>query len=91
MTVLTSSDAARLTAALHENSIEAAKLRAAYRASLPQVLDLDALCFRYALDAKQVRALIESRGIAFRAFGRGIRVHIDEVLRLDAMVRKDVA
>lgn len=87
MTVLTAEAATRLTCALQENSQEAAKLRAMYRASLPQFHELKALCTRYALDAKQVRALLESKRIPFQTYGRGLRVHIDDVLRLDALLK----
>lgn len=85
---LTADSATRLTAALHENSQWAAKLCTLTRAALPQYLDLRQLCQRYALDAKQLRAVLEKHAIRSQPHGRGLRVHIDEVLRLDSLLRQ---
>jgi hypothetical protein len=86
---LTADVANRLTAALHENSVEAAKLRNAYLASLPQFLDLKQLCTRYAIDAKQLRAVLIQKGIRFQPYGRGLRVHVTEYRRLDALLGRE--
>ncbi len=57
------------------------------RARLPQYLDLDSLKARYALEGTQVRALLTKHQIAAIPHGKGVRVHIDDVLRLDECLR----
>lgn len=85
---LTPQQAAQLDQALRTLAQQVALNTRMHRAGLPQWLDLDALAARYALDAKQVRALIASHGVASVPYGRGLRMHIDDVLRLDDALRQ---
>jgi hypothetical protein len=92
VTLPTTQALAEHAAALRENSIEVARLRAAYRASLPQYLDDKALRARYSFsDNKHLRAELEHHQIPTVPKGRGFKVHIDDVLRLDAICRDEVA
>jgi hypothetical protein len=92
MTTLSNEVAGELASALRENSLEAAKLRAAYRAALPQWLDDRALRARYAIDdSKQLRAALALYRIASLPKGRGFKVHVDDYLRLDEALKRERA
>lgn len=70
---------------------EIAYLARVTRAALPQWLDLATLCTRYALDAHQVRAQIQAHQLRSEPHGRGLRMHIDDVLRLDELLEPKTA
>lgn len=90
-TTLTPAQAAQLDQALRSLAMQVALNTRVQRAALPQWLDLEALCARYALDSKQVRAQLAQHAIPHVPHGRGLRCHIDDVLRLDELLRSAVA
>lgn len=81
--------ALQLVASLRANADQTALQTRVLRATLPQYLDLRALTARYALDPKQVRALLDHHRISVAPHGNGLRVHIDDILRLDSLLKRE--
>lgn len=90
MTALSNEVAADLVSALRENSEEIRAKRLQDRALLPTFLTDRQLREKFAVaDNKQLRALCETKHIPMLAHGRGFKVLIEDVLRLEAILRRE--
>lgn len=87
MTTLHDQAAVQLTSAIRELARETALNTRVRRAELPQFIVERRLRARYGeIDGKQLRALLDHHRIPMHPHGRGIKVHIDDVLRLDELL-----
>ena len=91
MTALQDQAALQLAQGMQALAREVALSTRVARAALPQWLTDAKLRERYAVDGRELRALLAHHRIPSRPNGRGLRVHIDDVLRLDELVRTGAA